>query len=116
MNLLIKSIPGGKTHKLKKTKSNVRTKTDESKLSSSIRFFFFEKAYHFWERYTINILMSYISHVQNIFVPKYDYFFLSEIKLEFTAKKAYINFRINFQSYITKISSLKHNYFLMLQI
>ena len=36
-------------------------------------------------------------------------------KIGFTLEKVYINFRINFKPYITKISNLKHNYLLMLK-
>ena len=43
-------------------------------------------------------------------------FVLSEIKLGFTVEKVYINFEINFESYITKISSINNNYFLMFGI
>ena len=42
-------------------------------------------------------------------------FFSSESKLKFAVEKVYINVRISFQPHITKISSAKHNYCLMLK-
>ena len=59
---------------------------------------------------------SHVIHFLYVFVPKYNYFFQSEIKPGFIVEKVYMNFRIKFQTYIANISGLKHNYFLMLEI
>ena len=53
---------------------------------SGLLLLYFCKAYHFWGRYRINILMSYIFYIQFVLVPKKRVFLLLEFKLGFTVK------------------------------
>ena len=70
--------------------------------------FFSEKSTTFGE----GTQLIYSCHIQYVFVPNYDYFFsLQKSNLDLLLNCVH-QFRINFQHCITKISCLKHNYFL----
>ena len=79
-------------------KDHARTKKDESKLPSYYTiiiiiniyiFFFFEKLTTFREGAQLTYSCHTFSHIQYVFVPKYDYFSLKKTKLDLLLKNVH---------------------------